>query len=347
MSIPTDTCDDSIHYPSLAIVVNNYNYARYLREALDSALKQMREGDEMIVVDDGSTHESPTILRQYQAAHGIKLIEQKNQGQMRTVRVGIDAAVADVIVLLDSDDYFLDGYLDRLRQIYQQHPEINYVFCNALVTSSPGVDSADMRDVLDRMELTPGKVGSTKWATLLFYEFVGVPTSGNSLHRSLANAIATLPVSIDATEALSPIIAPLLGISKIEQHKSGFTADGVIVRCASLLGALKYYDDRPGFVYRIHGSNKYAATTRLGRWYLRHRRKALFERMVRQHFGLSTAPTVAELRAEVLGRSFGRILIRRVFIRTKYSMAVLTSRGTLAQKVAALAAALGLFRREQ
>ena len=319
MSIPTDTHDDSTHYPSLAIVVNNYNYAAYLPEALDSARKQMRDGDELIVVDDGSTDESLTILRQYQAEHGIKLIEQENQGQMRTVRVGINAAVADVVVLLDSDDYFLDGYLDRLRRIYQQQPEISYIFCDALVTSSPNINSADMRDVLDRMELTPGKVGSTRWATLLFYEFIGVPTSGNSLHRSLANDIATLPLSIDATEALSPFLARLLGISKIEQQKSGFTADGVIVRCASLLGAVKYYDDRPGFGYRIHGSNKYAATTRMGRWYLRHRRKALFKKMVHQHFGLSTTPTATELRAEILGRSFGRRRLRRFFIRTNYA----------------------------
>ncbi len=338
-----------MHYnngrPRLSILVNNYNYARYLPEALDSAIKQMQEGDEIIVVDDGSTDESPAILRQYQVDHGIRLIQQENHGQMRTVRVGIEAARGDIVVLLDSDDYFLDGYLDRLRHLYAEHPEISYVFCNALLIGNADASSASMRKMLGRMELTPGKVGATKWAALLFHEFVGVPTSGNSLQRSLANTIVTLPATIEDSSPLSPLLAWILGISKVEQLKSGFTADGVIVRCASILDSLKYYDDRPGFMYRMHGSNKYAATTRLGRFYLRHRRKTLFRQLVAQHFSLSTVPTASSLREEILGRSFARRRLRRIFIRGNYCLAILASRGTFAQKLVALVAALGVHSR--
>ncbi len=332
--------------PRLSIVVNNYNYARYLAEALDSAIRQLQEGDEIIVVDDGSTDESLAVLSHYRNEHGITLIQQENQGQMRAVRIGIEAARGDVVVLLDSDDYFLDGYLERLRDTYIQHPDVSYVFCNAVLGGDSVEGSESMRGILDRMELTPGKVGTTKWSTLLFHEFVGVPTSGNSLHRSLANNITTLPVTVDETSVLSPHIAGLLGISKIEQQKSGFTADGVIVRIASLLQSLKYYDDRPGFMYRIHGSNKYASTNRLGRWYLRRRQKKVFKEMVSRHFGFTTVPTALELREEILGRSFGKHLIRRIFIRGNYCLAILFSKGSLAQKVNAVTAALGFHRRK-
>lgn len=343
---PADHIHDAAVPLRLSIVVNNYNYARYLPEALDSVIRQLHEGDELIVVDDGSTDESSAVLSQYQAEHGIRVIEQENHGQMRTVRVGIEAAQGDIVVLLDSDDYFLDGYLDRLRHIYIEHPEISYVFCNAQLGGDSAAGSNSMRGILDRMELTPGRVGTTKWATLLFHEFVGIPTSGNSLHRTLANSIITLPAIVDETSILSPRLAGLLGISKIEQQKSGFTADGVIVRSASLLQAIKYYDERPGFMYRIHGSNKYASTNRLGRWYLRRRRKKVFRAMVAHYFGLSTVPTAEELREEILGRSFGRRRFRRLYIRGNYCREILVSRGSLVQKLAALVAALGLHRRQ-
>jgi glycosyltransferase involved in cell wall biosynthesis len=334
-----------VNCPRLSVVVNNYNYARYLPEALDSAIRQLREGDEIVVVDDGSTDGSPAVLAHYQTKYGINLIQQQNHGQMRAVRVGIEAARGDIIVLLDSDDYFLDGYLDRLRQIYMEHPDVSYVFCDAILGGDSEAGSKSMRGILDRMELTPGEVGTTKWATLLFHEFVGVPTSGNSLHRSLANKIITLPATVDETAVLSPGIAGILGISEIEQKKSGFTADGVIVRSASLLQSRKYYDDRPGFMYRIHGSNKYASTNRLGRWYLRRRRKKVFKELVSRYFGLSSIPTALELREEILGRSFGRHWFRHFYIRANYCRAILGCKGSFVQKVNALTAALGFQRR--
>ena len=104
-------------WPRLSIVVNNYIYAQYLPEALGSVIRQMIEGDELIVVDDGSTDGSSALLREFARDYGIRFIEQANCGQMGTVRTGIKAAQGDVVVLLDSDDYFLEGYLQRLRDI--------------------------------------------------------------------------------------------------------------------------------------------------------------------------------------------------------------------------------------
>lgn len=328
--------------PRLSIVVNNYNYARYLREALDSVIRQMRPGDELIVVDDGSTDGSSALLRQYESAHGIKLIEQANCGQMATVRVGIEAAEGDVAVLLDSDDYFLDGYLDRLRDIYSQHPDVSFVFANACISGDSISGCTSMRRMFHRLELPPGRVGTTKWAALLFYEFVGLPTSGLSLHRSLASKIFALSTSMDHdVVVIPPLHSMLLRISKAEQAKSRVTADGVIVRCASIFEAQKYYEQRPGFMYRIHGDNLYATTSRLGRWYLLRLRRRQFRRVFTQIPGFILKPTALELRGEILGRTFGRRLLRRILIRGKYGLAVFSSTGSVGEKLAAFTAALG------
>ena len=333
-------------WPRLSVVVNNYNYAQYLPEALGSVIRQMIEGDELIVVDDGSTDGSSALLRQFARDYGIRLIEQANCGQMGTVRTGIDAAQGDVVVLLDSDDYFLDGYLQRLRDIYAANPDVSFVFANAQIGGESLTGRNNMRGLFRRLEFPPGKIGTTKWATLLFYEFVGLPTSGLSLHRSLADNIIALPTNVDEVIAIPPLHSKLLGISKTEQAKSRITADGVIVRCASIFGAQKYYDDRPGFLYRIHGDNKYATTSRLGRWYLLRLRKKQFRRMFTEHSAIAEKPTALELRQEIQGRAFGKRLMRRITVRGNYCRAVLASRGSLGEKWAALAAALGLGRRE-
>jgi len=332
--------------PSLSVVVNNHNYGRFLGEALDSALSQLVAGDELLVVDDGSSDHSLRVLEHYAANHGVRFVSQPNRGQMHAVRTGIANARCDVIVLLDSDDYFLPGYLRRLRAIYRDNPEVSFVFCRPHVGGPPSASLDATRDTLRRMELPHGIVGRTRWATLLFHEYVGVPTSGNSLLSSLGRHIITLPETIDRTHRMSPRLARLLRISESETRQGGLSADGVILRAASILGAVKYCDARPGFFYRIHGGNKYATGSRLGHSYLRYLRKRVFLSVARDHFVLHERPTAGALRDEITHRSFGLRLRRRVHIRTRYLLAALTSRGTPRQKAGAMAAAIGVTRRQ-
>ncbi|MBK6510400.1 MAG: glycosyltransferase family 2 protein [Haliea sp.] len=78
-------------YPSLSIVVNNYNYEQYLEEALESVFSQLYNQDEVIVVDDGSSDNSLAVLEGYQLEGKLTLIAQQNQGQMAAVVTGINA----------------------------------------------------------------------------------------------------------------------------------------------------------------------------------------------------------------------------------------------------------------
>lgn len=332
--------NDRTDNPTLSVVVNNFNYARFLVDALDRALEQLHACDELVIVDDGSTDESPTLLQRYAERPGVRVIRQENQGQMKAVRTGVDAARCDIIVLLDSDDYFLPGYLDRLRTIYRENPEVDYVFCGAEVGVKPSAALRETRGILDRMELSPGLVGGTRWATIMFYEYVGVPTSGNSLTNALAKKIMTLPTSLDMTSTLPMPLARLLRISETEAKKSGLTADGVIVRAASILGANKYYDPRPGFMYRIHGGNKYATVSLAGRRFLRHYRRAAFLKTAMVHFDMDRRPTARELHKEIISRSFGLRMRRFLHIRARYVIAVCFSSGSFGDKIGALRAVL-------
>ena len=74
-------------FPTIAAVIPNYNYARFLPYALDSVLAQTSPFDEIIVVDDGSIDNSLEVLARYDGR--IKVISIPNGGQLGAVRAGI------------------------------------------------------------------------------------------------------------------------------------------------------------------------------------------------------------------------------------------------------------------
>ena len=91
--------------PFISVVINNYNYARFLNEAIESVLNQdfPSEEFEVVIVDDGSTDNSREILRKYNNKR-FQIVFQNNQGQAAAITLGIAKAKGEVICLLDSDD---------------------------------------------------------------------------------------------------------------------------------------------------------------------------------------------------------------------------------------------------
>src|SRR5213594_4513645 len=77
-----------------SIIVNNYNYGRFLREAVDSALNQTYRNTEVIVVDDGSTDGSPDII----AGYGDRIVPilKQNGGQNSALNAGFSLSRGDV-----------------------------------------------------------------------------------------------------------------------------------------------------------------------------------------------------------------------------------------------------------
>ena len=86
---------------TFSIIIRNFNYARYVGDAVDSALAQEHARVQVIVIDDGSTDESIRVLRSYGAQ--IHLIERENGGESAAANDGF-AAAGDWVIFLDSDD---------------------------------------------------------------------------------------------------------------------------------------------------------------------------------------------------------------------------------------------------
>lgn len=91
--------------PKVSVIIPCYNGARFLRQAIDSALTQSYPNVEVVVVDDGSTDDSGEIAHSY--GDRIKVIEQPNSGLSAARNAGVKASSGDLIALLDADDVLL------------------------------------------------------------------------------------------------------------------------------------------------------------------------------------------------------------------------------------------------
>ena len=100
---------------AVSIVVPVCNVERYLKECLDSVIKQTLKNIEIICVNDGSTDNSLKILREYEKKdRRIKVITKKNSGYGNTMNVGMDAANGKYIGIVESDDYVDEKMFERL-----------------------------------------------------------------------------------------------------------------------------------------------------------------------------------------------------------------------------------------
>jgi glycosyltransferase involved in cell wall biosynthesis len=97
---------------TVSVVIPNYNYGRFLPEAIDSVLAQTYACKEIIVVDDGSTDDSLEVLSRYEQ-QGVKVVRQKNRGVGAARNAGAKSSSGDLIAFLDADDRWLPQKIEK------------------------------------------------------------------------------------------------------------------------------------------------------------------------------------------------------------------------------------------
>lgn len=91
---------------TFSIIVPVYNVEVYLHQCLDSLYQQVRPDDEVILVNDGSTDDSPAICREYQQKYpNTIVVDQENAGLSAARNAGIKIAKGNYIYFMDSDDW--------------------------------------------------------------------------------------------------------------------------------------------------------------------------------------------------------------------------------------------------
>ncbi len=110
--------------PAVSVIMPVYNGAKYLREAVDSILRQSFRDFEFIIVDDGSTDSTWAILQSYDGPSVVLLHNEENIGLPRSLNKGLAVARGNYIARIDADDTAEPNRLERQLAFLQHHPEV-------------------------------------------------------------------------------------------------------------------------------------------------------------------------------------------------------------------------------
>lgn len=122
--------------PTVSVLMPVHNGARYLIEAIESILNQSWGDFEFIIVDDGSTDETPGLLAE-QIDPRIRVLRMPKGGIVPALNAGLAAASGRYVARMDADDFSLPTRLERQVEWMERHPEIG-----VLSTAAERIDSA-------------------------------------------------------------------------------------------------------------------------------------------------------------------------------------------------------------
>lgn len=120
----------------VSVIVPTYNRAQYLPRALNSVLAQTYRDYEVIVVDDGSTDETPQAMKPFEGR--VTYVRQKNGGSASARNRGIEEAKGEYIAFLDSDDYWVADKLEAQVRILDAHPKVGIVYGRMPIVNEKG-----------------------------------------------------------------------------------------------------------------------------------------------------------------------------------------------------------------
>ncbi len=210
----------------VSIILNNYNYDAYLRDAIDSALAQTYGEVEVIVVDDGSTDNSKNIIMGY--GDKIHAIFKENGGQVSAVNLGFEASKGEVIIFLDSDDVLFPETVQKCVEAFNSG---NYSAVYYLLRKVDG-NLNPIGGVMPTYEFkeTPILDDVKLWGGYMY-----PPTSGQAYRRGFLERVMPVPNSM---EEYGYILSP----------------DAYLPMLCGISEGISFINRSLGY-YRIHGSN--------------------------------------------------------------------------------------------
>ncbi len=230
------------------MVIPTFNRAEYLPESLESVLRQEGPAFEVVVVDDGSTDETPAILARYGGA--IRVVARQHEGIAAARNAGVEAARGRFIAFHDSDDVALAGRLAVPHEYLSEHPEFDVVVGNGVFLASGG------RGEPSRPWLKPEVAAALDGREITFREV---------FRWNLGQLQATL-ISRESLLAVGPLSSEFIILDDLD----------IMLRLALRYRAVFF--NRPLFAYRRDG----VGVTQ-NRMLLREESIRLAERLLREH----------------------------------------------------------------
>jgi glycosyltransferase involved in cell wall biosynthesis len=254
--------------PLVSVVVVNYNYGRFLEEAVESVLGQTYRNIECIVVDNASVDESHHVLAGLKSRHpGLILINRTvNGGQTAASLDGLEAAKGHYIIFLDADDYLLPLCVET------------HIYVHLSLRPHAGLTSVDMLQIVDHEivvatgeeanRFVRGRRGLKRDLVRPFTAMPGWPSP--QVKQGLASKVHySAPLSTrwiwSPTSGLCYRRDALLQFSGNPRLQKLRTCTDMYfaISCGALCGGAVI--DEPLFAYRLHGDNNLTSRAQLDR----------------------------------------------------------------------------------
>jgi glycosyltransferase involved in cell wall biosynthesis len=215
--------------PLVSIVIDNYNYERFIGRAIESALRQTYPRVEVVVVDDGSTDGSRRVIDRYRLR--VVAVEQVNGGQGAAVNAGFAASRGDLVIFLDADDELRPQAVERV--VPHLGPGVAKLHFRLDAVDGDGVPLG----FTNPPESQPLAAGSVVPSLLSRGRYATPVMSGNAFPREVLDRVLPMPAA-----------------------GWRISADGYLVTAAPFHGTVVAIEERLG-LYRIHGANAWAPDT--------------------------------------------------------------------------------------
>ena len=129
-------------YPLISILIPAYNHEKYVKEALDSILDESYPNLEAVIVDDGSSDNTPKIIEQWIEQHQKEIKTQyrsrPNKGITKTLNELIDMAEGEYTLLFASDDRLINNGLSKKYEYFLKNPDKLSVVTDSIVIDEHG-----------------------------------------------------------------------------------------------------------------------------------------------------------------------------------------------------------------
>lgn len=145
--------------PLVSVIIPVYNCERYLAQSIDSVLNQTYPNLETIVIDDGSTDKSPSIVKSF--GPKVRLLSQPNRGIGSARNLGINNANGDFFAFHDADDLMEKKRIEKQIKIFKENTGVDIVFGCVKQFFDPDIDQEIKRNKFCPDQIMVGKVAGT------------------------------------------------------------------------------------------------------------------------------------------------------------------------------------------
>lgn len=233
----------------LVCIISNYNYGRFLEDAVRSCLLQDPPFKRIIIVDDGSSDGGQQIGRELSENYpNVSIMCKENGGQLSAIRAGLTLTEdSEIVSLLDADDVLHPGYTKEVQALKKG----KLLFARRVAFRKTSSESDEQIDFPDDLKDQ--------------YESIACPNAISALVQNCWIGISTSGISGSSGQ-----MKQLISRAKDSEWRT--RADDVIIFTAAYLGAERAFATTASFGYRIHDSQNF-----------RGKRQGLCQVAIREH----------------------------------------------------------------